>query len=61
MDKPTKVFKQEYKGHPTISIWEVDPAGNPVGKYPIVSFGIRKAAAIIKHIEDIKAAVEDNQ
>jgi hypothetical protein len=36
-----------YKGHPTVSIWEVDEAGNKVGKMPIVTLGFRKLAAIM--------------
>jgi len=54
----TRAFKDEYKGHPVISIWQVDDAGNKVGKLPIISFGKSKAQAILQHIEDIEQAFD---
>ena len=51
-----------YKGHPTVSIWEVDDAGNKVGKMPIVTLGFRKLAALManqaKIMEWIKAKIQ---
>lgn len=55
--KQYKVFQEVFKGHPIIAIWEVDPAGNKVGKYPYVSFGVAKAKVILANIETIKAMV----
>lgn len=57
MNKPTKVIKQVYKGHPTISVWEVDETGNPVGKYPLVSLGVKKASALLQHAQEIEEFV----
>lgn len=56
----TKATTQTYKGHPTISIWEVDDAGHPVGRYPIASFGIKKAQAIFKHVIDVHSFLGAN-
>ncbi len=52
----TRAFKEEYKGHPVISIWNVDDAGNKVGKVPVISFGQTKAIAILNHVADIEDA-----
>jgi len=49
----TKFEQGTYKGHPTISIWEVDEAGNKVGKRPIVTLGFRKMAAIMANQANI--------
>ena len=53
-----------YKGHPTVSIWEVDEAGNKVGKMPIVTLGFRKLASIMANqaqiMEWIKSKVQPN-
>lgn len=56
-EKKTKVFLEEYKGNKTFSIWEVDDLGNKSGKIPVIGFGIVKAKAILKHLEDIKEFV----
>lgn len=58
--KKTKAVRGQYNGRPTISIWEVDPAGNPTGKAPIVSFGVTKGKAIVEHQEEIKQFLADN-
>lgn len=56
MSKITEVDFSEYKGNPTIAIYEVDDKG--VRKpYPF-SFGVKKAELILKHIEEIKKFVE---
>jgi len=48
-----------YKGHPTVSIWEVDEAGNKVGKRPIVTMGFRKLAALMSKQEDIMKWIKE--
>ena len=60
MQKQYEVFEEEYKGHKTIAIWQVDPAGNKVGTYPAVSFGLTKAKLILENIDLIKEIVEEN-
>jgi len=58
----TKAFKDEHKGHPTLVIKKVDDDGEPqAGGYPVVAFGLVKAKAILKHIDDIKKFVEDGK
>lgn len=60
----TKVFLGEYSGQPLLAIYEVDDEGNkkPHPYYdrliPVVSFGKKKAAAILNHIDEIKDFVE---
>ena len=49
-----EVTISEYKGFPVISL-PLDEKG----KYPF-SFGVAKAKAIVKYIEDIKKFVKDN-
>lgn len=53
----TEVEIGEYKGSPTITIWELDKNGERP-KFPLVSFGAKKAEAILTHIEDIKKFVD---
>lgn len=55
----TKVVVGDYKGSPVLSIFEIDSEGNQ-GAYPVVSFGSKKAKAILKHLDEIKSWV-DNQ
>jgi hypothetical protein len=57
----TKAFLEEYKGHRLIAIWEVDAVGNKLGKYPIISFGIKKAEAILANFDDITQFVVANK
>ncbi len=52
----TKVFTDTYKGHPVISIWQVDESGSKVGSYPVISFGKSKAQAIISCFDQIESA-----
>lgn len=55
--KPTTVEKSEFKGQPTIAIYELEESGDK-SQYPLISFGKKKAQAIIKHLEEIKALAE---
>lgn len=57
MDKKTKVFIETYKGHEIIAIWAVDPCGNKTGKFPVISFGLKKAEAVVTHLEEIRKIV----
>ena len=56
----TKAFYEEYKGNPVIGIWETDDNGNKTQKYPIISFGINKANAIMTHQEEIEGFLQRN-
>ena len=51
----TKVFLEEFKGHPMFAIWEVDEQGNKIGQYPLLSMGAKKANALAAHIQELKA------
>lgn len=57
MDKQYKVFEETFKGHKIIAIWEIDPAGNKVGKYPLISFGSVKAKVVLDKVDAIRAIV----
>lgn len=51
--KATEVEITECKGHPTITIWELEESGER-SKYPLISFGKKKAQAILQNLEKIK-------
>lgn len=50
----TQVFFEKYKGYPVVAIWRVDENGEKLDETPLVSFGERKARAILKHIDEIQ-------
>lgn len=50
----TKVFASEFKGKPVLEIAIVDDEGTPIYDYPVVSFGVKKAEAILYHIDEIE-------
>ena len=56
----TKVIKDEYKGNPMFKIIKVDEDGEQVGEYPVVSFGLKKAKAILDHKEELEQFIEEN-
>jgi hypothetical protein len=58
--KKTACERGSYNGRPTLSIWEIDPAGNKLGKAPIVSFGVTKAKEIVEHKDEIVKFLIDN-
>jgi len=58
MEKITKAMDSEIKGNKTFAIFEMEE--NEPSKYPVISFGIKKAKAILKHLEDLKTWVEAN-
>lgn len=49
----TKVFIDVYKGKKIFAVWKVDQHGNKEGKYPLISFGAKKAQAIIPHLPEL--------
>lgn len=50
----TSIEVSEFANRPVLKI-------NEEGKdKPVISFGLKKAKAIIKHIDDIKTFVEEN-
>lgn len=53
----TVVEVGEYKGSPTVTIWEETESGARP-QYPLISFGVKKAKLIIKHQEEIKNFIE---
>lgn len=54
----TKLCIEDYKGNEVISVWEVDDKDEKVGKFPIVSFGKKKAEAVLKHSQEIQNYLE---
>lgn len=54
MNNNTKVFFETFKGNPVIGIWKIDVLGNKTGRAPVVSFGIKKAQAILNHLDEIQ-------
>lgn len=57
----TKTVEEEFKGNNVIKIIKVDEEGEQVGNYPVISFGLAKAKAIVDHIEDIKQFINNNE
>lgn len=53
METKTEVEVGEYKGSPTITIHELDNEGKRK-QYPLISFGKKKAQAIVKYIKEIE-------
>lgn len=49
---------ESYKGHPLIKIYAADDMGQPTGKN-IVSFGTRKAQAIVDNIPAIQEFIKN--
>ncbi len=52
--KQDEVTVGEYKGNPVITL----PIPGPRGRF---SFGLTKARAIVKYLDDIKAFIEKNE
>lgn len=55
----TKVTKDTYKGKNILVINRVDDSGETLDKYPVISFGLRKAKAIIENVDEIKKFIEE--
>lgn len=56
--KKTKVFKEEFKGKPLFCVYEINDSGEKIKDRPVVSFGLTKAKALSKHVEELKKFVE---
>ncbi len=59
----TQVFKNSFGKHELFSVYEVKDGGEKVGgedAKPIVSFGIKKAKAILDNLEELKEFVKEN-
>ena len=50
----TKAFVEDFKGNTIFAVWEVDDAGDKVGRAPIFSMGIKKARALVAHISELQ-------
>lgn len=59
MSDRTKAFEEKYKGHDVLAIHNVDKDGDKIKKdqYSVVSLGVKKATAILNHIEDLRSFV----
>lgn len=60
----TRVVPNKFKSREMFSVFkEEDLEGDQPreGAYPVVSMGLRKAQAVLDHIEELKKYVEDNQ
>ncbi len=55
----TKVFFGDYRGTATFEVWPVDENGEKVGEYFLVSFGAKKAKAIIEHVDELTEWVDE--
>lgn len=61
--KKTKVFNESFGRHKMFNVYDVEPDGSKVNgedSKPVVSFGIKKAKAILDHVEELKKFVEEN-
>ena len=54
----TIVEESEWKGSPTVGIWEVDEDGEKTSEWPLLQMGKKKAQAVVKHIDAIKKLAE---
>ena len=52
MSKETRVIAGEFKGNALFSIFTFD--GEEQSTYPVVSFGVKKAQAILDHLEELQ-------
>jgi len=57
----TEVFIDEFKGYPVFAIWAVDSVGNKSGGKSVVSFGLAKALAILRHLDEVEQWVNEEQ
>lgn len=57
----TKVFENKFGRHNLFSVFKVDEDGEKGNDdKPIVSMGIKKAKAILEHIDELTEFVEQN-
>ncbi len=55
----TKAGSDEYKGNKLFAIYKEDENGDLEEK-PIISFGLKKAQALLNHLEDFESWCEEN-
>lgn len=60
MSTQTKSQTGEYKGSPVFKIFEVREDG-AIRDVPTISFGVRKAELIIKHLKELEQFVKENK
>lgn len=53
----TKVVPHKYGKHELFAVFAVDENGEPSEK-PIVSFGVKKAKAVLEHVDELKYFME---
>ena len=53
----TKVIPNEFKGQSLFTVYEVDESESPVSDFPVVNFGIKKAKAVLKHVQELREFV----
>lgn len=59
MSVKTKTKTGSYKGHIILNIFAVDENNQEVGR-PIVSFGVKKAQAILENVDGIQRFVDNH-
>ena len=57
----TAVFIDEYKGNPTLGVFQVDKDGKKLKEYPEIAVGMRKAKLLTKHFTELKNWVDGVQ
>ena len=57
----TKVFENKFGRHNLFSVYEVNEEGEKGNEdKPVVSFGLKKAKAVLENIEELEKFVEEN-
>ena len=54
----TKAGTDEYKGNKLFAVYNLEEDGN-IADRPIVSFGLRKAQALLNHLDDFETWCEE--
>lgn len=49
----TEIEISNYKGTDIFTVWEIDESGSRK-QFPLISFGKRKALAVLRHLSDLK-------
>ncbi len=57
----TFVVEQEFRGSKTLGIFEGEEGDDTEGKFPVIAFGLKKAKAIVKHLDEIKVWIEEQE
>ncbi len=59
MSTKTKARTGQYKGHIILEIVNLDDKGQAIGT-PIISFGVKKAKAIMDNLEDVERFIKNH-